>query len=348
MVTRSRFGTLPDGRGVDAFTIQNGNVEMCALNWGGIITSLLTPDRTGTVGDVVLGYETLEPYLTASPYFGCIVGRFANRIAGARFSLDGKQVQLAANDGRNHLHGGWRGFDKQLWDAREVRTPAGDGVVLSRVSHDGEEGYPGELRVRVQYVLTANNRLEIDYEAETDAPTVVNLTQHSYFNLAGHSDDVLGHWLQIEADAFTPVTAELIPTGTLTPVAGTPFDFRTLTPIGARISDDDEQLHHGLGFDHNWVMRRGAGLKQVATLVHPPSGRILDVLTTAPGLQFYSGNQLDGSLIGKGGWRYVRHAGLCLETQLFPDSPNQASFPSAVLRPGDHFHSRTVFHFRRQ
>jgi aldose 1-epimerase len=347
-MTRSAFGTLPDGRRVDAFTIRNGEVEMTALSWGGIITSLLTPDRNGTVADVVLGYETLEPYLTASPYFGCIVGRFANRIAGARFALDGKQVQLAANDGRNHLHGGWRGFDKQLWDAREVRTAAGEGVLFSRVSHDGEEGYPGELRVRVQYLLTPGNRLEIDYQAETDAPTIVNLTQHSYFNLAGYSEDVLGHWLQIDADAFTPVTVELIPTGAVVPVTGTPFDFRTLTPIGARISDDDEQIRYGRGFDHNWILQRSGVLKQVATLVDPTSGRCLDVLTTAPGLQFYSGNQLDGTLIGKGGRRYSRHAGLCLETQLFPDSPNQPSFPSAVLRPGEHFHSQTIFHFRRQ
>jgi aldose 1-epimerase len=257
-------------------------------------------------------------------------------------------VQLAANDGPNHLHGGWRGFDKQLWDAREVRTAAAEGVLFSRVSPDGEEGYPGELRVRVRYLLTADNRLEIGYQAETDAPTVVNLTHHSYFNLAGHSEDVLGHWLQIEADAFTPVTAQLIPTGAAARVADSPFDFRTLTRIGARISENNEQLRHGLGFDHNWILRGSGALKHGATLVHPTSGRVLDVLTTAPGLQFYSGNQLDGTLIGKGGRRYVRHAGLCLETQLFPDSPNQPSFPSAVLRPGEHFHSQTVFHFGRQ
>ena len=348
MVTRGRFGTLPDGTAVEVFTLANaGHVEVRAITFGGIITSIVTPDRDGAPGDIVLGHETLAPYLDQTTYFGAIVGRHANRIAGARFALEGKEYRLAANEGANHLHGGARGFDKRLWDAALVRTPSGDGVAFSRTSPGGEEGYPGTLRVRVQYVLTGRNELQVDYDAETDAPTVANLTQHSYFNLAcGRADDVLGHVLTLNADAYTPVHADQIPTGAIEPVDGTPFDFRAPAPIGQRIGERDLQLRHGGGYDHNWVLRRSeAGVAPAAAVVEPLSGRTLEVYTTEPGIQFYSGNQLDGSITGKGARRYGARAGLCLETQGFPDAPNQPAFPSTVLRPGQQLRARTIFRF---
>jgi aldose 1-epimerase len=349
VITRTPFGALPDGRPVHAFTLTNAaGVELRAITVGGVIASLHTPDRRGEPGDIVLGHDAVQPYLDGTAYLGAIVGRHANRIARGRLVLDGRVVQLTINDGRNHLHGGRRGFDKQLWNGEEVRASGGDGVRFSRVSPDGEEGYTGTLRVRVQYLLTDENELRIDYEAESDAPTVVNLTQHSYFDLScGAADDIGGHLLTLHADAYTAVDAELIPTGDRVAVEGTPFDFRMPTPIGARIAGRDVQLQHGLGYDHNWVLRRPAtqGVAPAASVLDPISGRTLEVLTTEPGIQFYSGNQLDGTIIGKQGRRYGARAGFCLETQHFPDGPNQPSFPSPVLRPGELFRSRTVLRF---
>lgn len=348
MIGRAQFGALPDGRHVEAFTLRNRNgMEVSAISFGGIITSIVTPDRNGAPGDIVLGHDDLAPYLEQKAYFGAIVGRHANRIAQARFSLDGREYRLAANEGPNHLHGGVRGFDKRLWDAAEVRTATGNGVAFTRTSPDGEEGYPGTLRVRVQYVLSDGDELQVDYEADTDAPTVVSLTQHSYFDLAcGASAGVLGQLLTLHADAYTPIDAGLIPTGALEPVYGTPFDFREPTPIGLRIAAPDPQLRYARGYDHNWVLRRSpGGFARAASLLDPMSGRTLEVATTEPGLQFYSGNQLDGTVTGRRGRRYAAHAGLCLETQRFPDGPNRPAFPSAVLRPGERFRSRTVFAF---
>lgn len=347
-VARAPFGTLPDGTPVEIVTLTNARgVEVRAITYGGIIVSIRVPDRHGRMGDVVLGYDTLDGYVTKNPYFGCITGRYANRIARARFTLDGRTYQLAANDGPNHLHGGVRGFDKVVWRAESVDAPGRAGVVFSRTSPDGEEGYPGALDVRVAYTLTDEDVLRVEYEATTDRPTVVNLTQHSYFNLAGEgSGDALGHVLTIDADRYTPVDATLIPTGELAPVDGTPFDFRTPAPIGARIAADHEQIRRGRGYDHNFVLRRaGEGLVRAARVVEPTTGRTLEVWTTEPGLQFYSGNFLDGSIRGKGGHVYGHRAGFCLETQHFPDSPNQPHFPPTVLRPGERYRSTTEFRF---
>ena len=349
-VERAQFGTLPDRRAVDAITLRNaGGVSLRALTYGGIITSLFAPDRNGEFADIVLGFDTLAGYLGDSPYFGAIVGRYGNRIANGRFTLDGKQFALATNNGPNHLHGGTRGFDKVLWTAAIAEGAEAASVTMSYVSADGEEGYPGRLEASVTYTLNDRNELACDYVATTSAPTVVNLTQHSYFNLAG-AGDVLAHELLIDAGAFTAVDETLIPTGELAPVNGTPFDFRVATPIGARIDDRDEQLRRGGGYDHNFVLAapREAGAPgnqpRRAALVHEPStGRTLEVSTTEPGLQFYSGNFLDGTVRGKGGVAYARRSGFCLETQHFPDSPNQPRFPSVVLRPGESFRSRTIF-----
>jgi aldose 1-epimerase len=343
-VTRAPFGKMPDGRSVEVFTLTNANgVEVRAITYGGIITSLRVPDRQGTSGDVVLGFDGLEPYLKGHPFFGAIVGRYGNRIAGGQFTLDGRTYKLATNNGPNHLHGGNVGFDKAVWAAEPLAS--GVGVAFSHTSPDGDEGYPGTLKVRVTYTLTDRNELAVEYRATTDKPTPVNLTQHSYFNLAG-SGDILGHELRIDANRFTPVDDTLIPTGELAPVDGTPFDFRTPTLVGARIDGSDTQLKYGRGYDHNFVLNGSAGvLRPVVRLVEPKSGRTLDVATTEPGLQFYTGNFLDGTLKGKGGQVYNRRAGLCLETQHYPDSPNKPSFPSAIVRPGKDYHSRTVFRF---
>jgi aldose 1-epimerase len=304
-------------------------------------------DRDGQLDDVVLGYPTLDGYLEASPYFGSIVGRYGNRIAGGRFTLDGKTYRLATNDGPNHLHGGLRGFDKVVWDAEPSETDSTATVALTYTSPAGEEGYPGTLRARVAYTLTASSELLVEYQATTDAPTPVNLTQHSYFNLAGAGrGDILGHELTIAADRYTPVDATLIPTGELAPVAGTPFDFRTPNPIGARIAQDDEQLRRGRGYDHNFVLtREGTGLASAARVVDRTTGRTLEISTTEPGIQFYSGNFLDGTITGKDGRVYGHRAGFCLETQHFPDSPNQPTFPSTILGPGEEYRSTTVFAF---
>jgi aldose 1-epimerase len=347
-VTREPFGHLSDGTEVDAFTFTNGNgVVVRAITYGGIITSLRVPDSSGRLDDVVLGYDNLAGYVENNPYFGAIIGRYGNRIAGGRFTLDGKTYTLATNNGPNHLHGGVKGFDKVVWDAEPFENGDSVGVVFSYTSPDGEEGYPGNLDVRVTYTLTADDELVFDYYAVTDEPTPVNLTQHSYFNLAGDgSGDILDHQLMINADYFTPVDSTLIPTGEIEPVAGTPFDFRTPTAIGARIDQDDDQLSNGLGYDHNFVLARGdSAMKHAARVFEPQTGRVMDVYTTEPGLQFYSGNFLDGSITGKGGHVYRYRNGFCLETQHFPDSPNKPQFPSTILRPGKEYRSRTSYVF---
>ncbi len=345
------FGTVPSGREVRAYALTNGSGMLVrAINYGGIIQSLIVPDRDGTPADIVLGYDSLAPYLDASPYFGAITGRYTNRIGGAKFTLDGTTYQLAANDGPNHLHGGLKGFDKVVWNAETFQTEDGAGVVFTYISPAGEEGYPGTLEARITYTLTSNSELVVDYFGTTDEATPVNLTQHSYFNLAGHDGgDVLDHRLMINADAFTPVGATLIPTGELRSVADTPFDFRQPTAIGARIEDNDEQLRFGLGYDDNFVLNRESAAARSTVLAarvsDPESGRVMEIHTTEPGLQFYTGNHLDGTLRGKGGAVYRHRAGFCLETQHYPDSPNKPDFPTTILRPGMEYRSRTVFVF---
>jgi aldose 1-epimerase len=345
-VARAPFGTMPDGKPVEQFTLTNSNgIELKAIGYGGIITSLRVPDRAGKLDDVVLGFDRLENYLQDHPFFGAIIGRYGNRIAKAQFTLAGQTYKLAANNGPNHLHGGVEGFDKVMWDVAPVS--GSNALAFTRTSADGEEGYPGNLRVRVTYTLTDKNELVVEYTATTDKPTPVNLTQHSYFNLAGQaSGDILGHQLMLNADRYTPVDGTLIPTGELAPVAGTPFDFRKPTAIGARINGSHPQLKAGGGYDHNWVLnRQGSGLQLAARVVEPKTGRTLDIATTEPGIQFYSGNFLDGKLTGKAGAVYRHRTGFCLETQHFPDSPNQPTFPSTILKPGEEYRTRTVFTF---
>jgi aldose 1-epimerase len=347
-VVSSAFGRTADGAQVDLFTLTNVNgVEVRAMSYGAIIVSLRVPDRNGQLGDVVLGFDTFDEYVTKKPpYFGAIVGRYGNRIAKGQFTLDGKTYQLATNNGPNHLHGGVKGFDKLVWRGEPFERDGNVGVVYTVTSPDGDEGYPGTLNVRVTYTLSPANELIVDYEATTDKATPINLTQHSYFNLAGEgSGDILGHELTIDADRYTPVDVTLIPTGELAPVDGTPFDFRKPAAIGARIGADHQQIQYGKGYDHNWVLNGESGLRHAARLVDPASRRTLDVSTTEPGVQFYAGNFLDGTITGKSGHVYQRRNGLCLETQHFPDSPNHANFPSAILRPGQRYQSKTVFAF---
>jgi aldose 1-epimerase len=343
---RAPFGSTPDGKAVEQYTIANANgVKIRAITYGAVITSLEVPDRSGTPGDIVLGFDRLDGYLNDPPFFGAVVGRYGNRIAKGQFTLDGRTYTLATNNGPNHLHGGVKGFDKYVWNAEPLKDA--NGVAFTRTSPDGEEGYPGNLRVRVTYTLTEKNELVVDYHATTDKATPVNLTQHSYFNLSGDgSGDVLGQELMINADRYTPVDETLIPTGELAPVQGTPFDFRKPTAIGARINQDHAQLKNGKGYDHNWVLNRtGPGLRPAVRVVDPGSGRSLDIATTEPGLQFYSGNFLDGTITGKNGHVYRHRNGYCLETQHYPDSPNKPAFPSTVLKPGEEYRSRTVFTF---
>ena len=319
------------------------------MNYGGILVSLKVPDRTGRLSDVVLGYDSLAQYVKSNgPYFGAVVGRYANRIAGGTFVLNGDVYQLATNNGANHLHGGIRGFDKVVWEVNEAESVEGRSLDLTYVSTDGEEGYPGRLSVNVVYTLKDDNVLRIDYTATVDRPTVVNLSHHSYFNLAGAgSGNMLGHELSINAETFTPIDSGLIPTGELRSVVGTPFDFLKPVPIGARIADRDEQLQNAGGYDHNFVLNRaGKGLELAARVVERKTGRTMEVWTTEPGVQFYSGNFLDGSNIGKGGASYKYRFGFCLETQHFPDSPNHPSFPSTVLNPGDIYRSVTEYRFQ--
>lgn len=339
------FGSTRDGREVMLYTLVNDRgMEVGILTYGGVITNVVVPDAAGTPGDVVLGFDNLADYTTKSPFFGCITGRVANRIAKARFTLDGVEYQLAQNNGENHLHGGRVGFDKIVWDAEPFSTDASVGVRLAYVSPDGDEGYPGALDTTVTYTLTNDNALRIDYEATTDAPTVVNLTNHTYFNLAeGGSNGE--HLVVLDADKFTPIDGTLIPTGELRDVTGTPHDFRTPTAIGARIEQDDEQLKFGGGYDHNWIVRGTPGeLRRAARVEEPTTGRVLEVYTTQPGVQLYTGNMMP-TVTGKGGQEYSWRTGFCLETQHFPDAPNQPNFPSIVLRPGERFHETTVFKF---
>ena len=332
---------------MNRFTLRNGDVTVEAIELGAIITRLFTPDRHGDQGDIVLGFDSLDGYLGASPYFGAVVGRFANRIARGRFALDGVEYQLACNDGTNHLHGGVRGFDKVLWSGEPMTEEGEPAVSFSYASADGEEGYPGRLDVRVTYLLSATGALRIRYEARSDRPTIINLTQHSYFNLAASATDVLGHELTLNASRFTPVDAGLIPTGELRPVNDTPFDFRSPVAIGERINAGDDQLVRAGGYDHNFVIDRDDArlVVPVARVTEPTSGRTLELRTTQPGVQFYSGNFLDGSITGKRGRRYSHRTGFCLETQHFPDSPNQPGFPTVVLRPAQEYVEETVFVF---
>ena len=350
---RRIFGRLPspDGASVEEFTLTNAHgIEVRAITYGAIITVIRTPDRFGKLADIVFGFDSLQGYLAQSPYFGAIVGRFANRIARGEFSLDGVTYHLATNNGPNSLHGGLRGFDKVLWTAEPVQSDSGAGVVFHYLSPNGEEGYPGNVDVRVTYMLTPRDELVVDYTATTDKATPLNLSQHSYWNLHGDGKgDILDHILTLDASAYTPVDSTLIPTGQITAVAGTPFDFRSPTVIGARIEQPNKQLRFGKGYDHNWVLDRPAGggtaLVRAARLVDSTSGRTLEISTSEPGIQFYSGNFLDGTITGKHGVVYGHRAALCLETQHFPDSPNHPNFPSTILRPGETYHSRTVFSF---
>ena len=348
-VQRAAFGMLPNGEAVDVITIGNTRgTEVRVATYGGIILSLRALDRDGQLDDVVLGYDDLDGYLRDSPYFGAIVGRYGNRIARGRFTLDGTTYTLATNNGPNHLHGGLRGFDKVVWKCAPFAQDGASGAVFTHTSPHGDEGYPGTLAVQVAYMLNDGDELSVDYRATTDRPTVVNLTQHSYFNLAGAGrGDVLGHDLTLHAVHYTPVDETLIPLGVQAPVAYTPFDFRTPARIGARIGDGDAQLERGGGYDHNFVLTppTGRAPRHAAHVYEPTTGRTLDVHTTEPGVQFYSGNFLDGSISGKDGRPYGPRAGFCLETQHFPNSPNEPRFPSTVLRPGDEYRSRTIFQF---
>jgi aldose 1-epimerase len=348
-VTQAPFGKMPDGTSVDIYTLTNVHgIEARIITYGAIVVSLKTPGRNGRLDDVVLGFDKFDDYLTRSRFFGAVAGRYANRIGNARFTLDGKTYELAANNGRNHLHGGRRGFDKVVWKGDTFDRGGDVGVALAYVSADGEEGYPGTLNVSVTYTLTPRDELIVDYRATTDKATPINLTNHSYFNLAGEGHgDILQHLLSIDADRYTPTDDTQIPTGEIAPVAGTPFDFRKPTAIGARIDADYEQIRRGKGYDHNFVLNGGATATphHAARVVDPSTGRTMDVLTTEPGVQLYTGNNLDGSAVGKSGRPYGKRSALCLETQHFPDSPNHSNFPSTILRPGDTFRSRTVFAF---
>ena len=342
------WGTLPDGRAVTRYTLTTTRGVRAEISThGGALVSLLTPDRNGVLGDIVLGHDTLEPYLSraTAPYFGALIGRYGNRIAGGQFSLGEKRYTLTRNEPPNTLHGGDRGFDLRLWAGRPFVSADGPALTLTYTSPDGEEGFPGTLETTVTYTLT-DDELRLDYRARTDTATVVNPTNHTYWNLSGEAKrDILRHELTIEAEHFTPVDETLIPTGELRPVADTPFDFRSAQSVGKCIGEDDEQLELAGGYDHNFVLRPGKGLGNAATLYDPESGRVLTILTTEPGLQVYSGNFLDGSIVGKGAVRYGYRWAMCLETQHFPDSPNQPSFPSTWLEPGETFASRTVYRF---
>jgi len=344
-ITKRSFGTLKDGRTASIYKLTNRHgMEVEVSDYGGIVVSLTAPDRDGVLEDIVLGYDTLDEYLADTSYFGCIVGRYANRIAGGEFSIGSARYSLAMNDGENHLHGGLEGFNKVLWEATAFSEPDCVGVSLSYVSPDGEEGYPGLLKVTVKYSLTDESELRLDYEAETDKATHCNLSHHSYFNLKGAGNgDILDHLLTINGTAFTPIDSGLIPTGELKRVESTPLDFNLPAPIGARINEQDEQLIFGGGYDHNWVLDTHDLDTPAVTLHEPGSGRILEVFTTEPGLQFYSGNFLDGKTRGKSGKMYPWRGGLCLEAQHFPDSPNKHLFPSTLLKPGETYRQTTVY-----
>jgi aldose 1-epimerase len=346
-VTKAPFGTA-DGQSVDLYTLRNAHgVEAKITNYGGILVSLKVPDRNGKFDDVVLGLNDLDTYLKGHPYFGALIGRYGNRIAKGRFTLNGVEYKLAVNNGENTLHGGLKGFDKVVWTGKEMKTKGGPAVVLTYLSKDGEEGYPGNLNVRVVYTLTNNNELKIEYSATTDKDTVTNLTHHSYFNLAGEGNgDILSHRVTINANRFVPTDAGSIPTGELRKVAGTPFDFLTAHAIGERINQDEEQLKLGNGYDHTWVINGRPGtLRLAATAYETTSGRTMQVWTTEPGMQFYTGNFLDGTLTGKSGKIYQRRFGFCFETQHYPDSPNHPAFPTTTLKKGATYRSTTIYRF---
>jgi aldose 1-epimerase len=347
-ISKEAFGVTSDSVAVDKYILKNEKgMEVSIITFGGIITSWTAPDKNNDYKDIVLGYETLKPYETNPTFFGALIGRYGNRIAKGKFSLNGNEFTLATNDGSNHLHGGIKGFDKVVWSATETQTDSTASLVLTYLSKDMEEGYPGNLNTTVTYTLTNNNELEVNYEATTDKPTIVNLTQHSYFNLTGDfSKTILDHQLKINADKLVPVDATLIPTGELTDVEGTPFDFREAKTIGQDINAKDTQLERGLGYDHCWVLNnQSEGVRLVASAYEKESGRILDVYSDEPGIQLYTGNFLDGTLSAKNGGNYAHRTGFCLETQHYPDSPNQESFPSTTLNPGETYKSKTTFKF---
>jgi aldose 1-epimerase len=342
-IKKAPFGTV-DGQNVDIYTLTSAKgLEARITNYGGIVVSLKTPDKSGKPADIVQGFDDIKGYLQDEPYFGAVIGRYANRIGKARFTLDGKEYKLAANDSQNSLHGGKKGFDKRVWTA----AIKGDSLELTYVSRDGEEGYPGTLTAKVVYTMEKSGDLKIDYSATTDKDTVVNLTNHTYFNLKGQgTGDILDHELTLFASRYTPIDSGLIPTGSLLPVKGTPFDFLAAHKIGERIGGSDEQLKLGKGYDHNWVLdAKGGTIAKAAEVHEATSGRVLEVWTNQPGIQFYTGNFLDGTLRGKEGKVYKQRAALCLETQHFPDSPNQPKFPSAVLKPGTTYHTTTIWKF---
>ena len=343
-IEQSVYGELPNGELVTQFVLHSGaGVEATIITYGGVITSLMAPDRDGKQADIVLGYDSLQGYLDNTAYFGALIGRYGNRIGKGQFKIDGKGYQLPTNDGANHLHGGPQGFDKRNWRAVGFKEDGAVGVKLQLLSEDGDQGYPGNLTVDVVYTLSDDNELTIDYGAVTDQPTIVNLTQHSYFNLRG-AGDILAHELMIPADAITPVDSGLIPTGKMMPVKGTPFDFTTLTPIGKRIEADDTQLRYGKGYDHNFVLKKSGdkAFEVGAKVMDPSSGRVLEVFTTEPGMQFYSGNFLTGDTEGKGR-KFEFRSGFCLEPQHYPDSPNKPDFPSTLLQPGERYETRMSY-----
>jgi aldose 1-epimerase len=345
-ISQCFFGKTVDGKSVEIYTLRNGRgMEARIITYGGIVVSLKTPDKNGNFADVVLGYDHLDGYLKKNPYFGALVGRYGNRIAKGKFALNGKSFSLAANNGPNHLHGGIKGFDKVVWTAKSVETSDGPALQLNYLSKDGEEGFPGNLSVTAVYTLANDNALRLDFAATTDQDTICNLTHHSYFNLRG-SGDVLDYVVQINADQFTPTDAGMIPTGELRPVAGTPFDFRKPIAIGARINSDDEQIKFAKGYDQNWIFDKPPGqLGLVARVFEKTSGRCMEVFTTEPGMQFYTGNFLDGDIIGKGGRAYPRRSAFCMEPQHFPDSPNHPHFPSVELKPGQIYKNTILYKF---
>jgi len=339
-IKQEGFGKSPDGALVDLFTLTNANGLIVKItNFGGVITEIHAPDKNGVFANISLGFDKIEPYYKDSPFFGALIGRFGNRIANGKFTLDGKIITLDTNNGQNHLHGGFIGFDKVLWNASSFETEESVGVTLKYLSVDGDQGYPGNLHVTVVYELTNNNEIVVKYHAVTDKATPVNLTQHAYFNLAGKGD-VLNHEIMINADRYTAIDSTAIPTGDLPTVANTPFDFRKPRRIGEQINDDDEQLKNGIGYDHNFVLNKASSKEYslAARVYEPTSGRVLEVFTQEPGIQFYSGNHLDGSLACEG-WHYTYRSGFCLEPQHFPDSPNQPQFPNTILRPGEEYTS---------
>lgn len=344
-VERRDFGTTNDGQAVEQFILRNARgAEARVMTYGATWTHMIVPDRHGKMGDVLLGFDTLDPYLGEHPYFGSTVGRYANRIARGKFELDGKTYTLATNNGPNHLHGGLKGLDKVVWEAEEIQSQDGPSVRFHYVDPDGSNGYPGTLKTQVVFTLTDNNEMRIDYKASTDAPTPINLTNHAYFNLHGPANgNVLDHVVRLFAERYTPVDSTLIPTGKIERVADTPFDFRSPKPIGMQV---DQVGSNPTGYDHNFVLNgRDTRLAEAAWVADPDSGRTLEVFTDQPGIQFYSGNFLDGSLRGKGGVVYKKHYGFCLETQHFPDSPNQPNFPTTILRPGQTYRTTTMYRF---